>query len=177
MGKAWDRFSDAVVDELLSADGVDHARGGGVPQPPSISAGLLQHDRWRQIMRRMRQWGVPQNTIGTEQPQPRLRPRMVGRGRNRRFERWITAPNQPDIQTVDPRTGRRIAVEVDTNQVELYRKRDRVVANNPQMRAAFELIDPRTGQPLVTHVWDPHRQRMWVHEGGVRRSDVLDFDV
>lgn len=176
MGNTWDEFSDEVVDELLGADGVDRARGGGVPRPPSISAGLFQRDRWRQIMRRMRQWGVPAGSIGVEQPQVRQQPRWVGGGRNRRFQRWITAPNQPDLQTVDPRTGRRIAIEVETDQNELYRKRDVVTAANPQVRAAFELINPRTGQPDVTHVWDPVRRRFWVHGGGVRRSDVLDFD-
>ncbi len=176
MANAWDRFSDEVVDELLHDSGADYARGGGVPREPAISAGLLQHDRWRQIMRRMQQWGVPRRTIGTEQPQHRLRPRMVGRGRNRRFERWITAPNQPDIQTVDPRTGRRIAVEVDTDPHEMRRKMALLTRVNPQVRAAFELIDRDTGRPTQTHAWNPLTQTFSTHAGGVQRRDVLDFD-
>jgi hypothetical protein len=174
MAKRWDRFSDAVMQDL--ADEVDYARPGGIPRQPAMSALLLQTDRWRQIMRRMRQWGVARDTIGTEQPQPYLRPRMVGRGPARRMERWITAANQPDVQTVDPRTGRRVAVEVDTDPTELRRKMALLPQVNPHVRAAFELIDRNTGRPIETHAWNPLTQTFSMHAGGVQRRDVLDFE-
>jgi hypothetical protein len=174
MGKTSDRFTDAVMQEL--ADEVDYARPGGIPRLPALSALHHQVQRWGQIMRRMRQWGVPAGTMGTEQPQPYLRPRVVGPRGARRLERWITAGNQPDIQTLDPRTGRRVAVEVDTDPIELARKMAMLPQVNPQVRAAFELIDRTTGRPIETHAWNPLTRTFSTHAGGVQRRDVLDFE-
>lgn len=172
------RICADVIQELFDGDDVDAARAGGIPREPYLSAGTWQHRRWEAIMRRMRQWGVPVSTIGTEQPQPAPRPRLIPgrRGQPPRLERWITASNQPDIQTVDPRTGRRVAVEVDTDPEEVRRKMRVLSSVNPDMRAAFELIDRRSGQPIETHVWNPLTRRFSRHAGGVRRQDVLDFE-
>jgi hypothetical protein len=176
----WDAILDDLIDEqAFQEHNIDRARGGGVPKEPRISAGLWQPRRWDAIMRRLRQWGVRPETIGTEQPQvtPRRIPAMIRRrGRTPRLERWTTARNQPDIQAVDPRSGRRIAVEVDTSRAELERKKGLITSANPNVRAAFELIDPRTGRPVETHVWDPLSRRFSVHAGGLQRRDVLEFD-
>lgn len=176
----WDAVLDNMIDEqLFQGHDIDRARGGGIPRQPRISAGLWQPRRWDAIIRRLRQWGVRPETIGTEQAQvvPRRTPSMIRRrGQTPRLVRWTTARNQPDIQAIDPRSGRRIAVEVDTSRGELERKKTLVTSVNPNARAAFELIDPRTGRPLETHVWDPLSRRFSVHTGGVQRRDVLDFD-
>lgn len=178
-GVALDGFVDEVWDELASGEGIDRARGGGVPRPPSVSAGLWQHRRWEAIIRRMRQWGVPMGTIGIEQPQVVRRqwPQIVRRrGQLPRLQRWTTATNQPDLQTVDPRTGRRVAVEVDTDSREMLRKMALHQRAHPDVRAAFELIDGRTGRPLETHAWNPLTRSFSFHTGGVKRRDVLDFE-
>ena len=75
---------------------------------------------WDQIIRRLGQWGVA--TEQSRRPARRLRPstlpveqpQVIGHRRWRgRPARGVTGANQPDIQADDPRSGRRINVEVD----------------------------------------------------------------
>ncbi|HRD67777.1 MAG TPA: hypothetical protein PKY50_16660 [Candidatus Competibacter sp.] len=175
---------DAIVDDLfgdffLLDENADCARGGGPPREPRISAGLWQARRWDAIIRRLQQWGVRPETIGTEQPQVIAKvPPVIHRRRGGvpQPKRLTTAPNQPDIQAVDPRSGRPIAIEVDRDPQELERKKRIVTKVNPDARAAFELMNALTGQPIETHVWDPLKRRFSVHDGGVRQRDVLDFE-
>jgi hypothetical protein len=125
-----------------------------------------------------RQWGVSRSTLRNEQAQiiPRPRPVIRGRGQRRRIERLVTARNQPDIQAVDPRSGRRINIEVDTNRRDLQRHQREVIGNDPGARSVFLLIDPRSGQTLEKHVYNPLTRRTTVSNQDLRPRDVLDFD-
>ncbi|PZV09123.1 MAG: hypothetical protein DCF32_03265 [Leptolyngbya sp.] len=129
-------------------------------------------------MRRLQQWGISRNTLRNEQAQiiPRPRPVIQGRGQRRRIERLVTARNQPDIQAVDPRSGRRINIEVDTNRRDLQRHQREVIGNDPGARSVFLLIDPRSGRTLEKHVYDPLTRRTTVSAQDLRPRDVLDFD-
>lgn len=173
---ARDRLDGAWLQEKEG----DYARGGGPPPPPNRGRSALntQVTRWNQIMRRLQQWGISRNTLRNEQAQiiPRPRPVIQGRGQRRRIERLVTARNQPDIQAVDPRSGRRINIEVDTNRRDLQRHQREVIGNDPGARSVFLLIDPRSGRTLEKHVYDPLTRRTTVSAQDLRPRDVLDFD-
>ena len=180
-----------VVEDAFDALEADYARSGGhIPQRRNAGrSGMRQQVRmWDEIIRRLGQWGVATEqsrraqrrllrpaTLGTEQAQAIGHRRWLGRPPE---VRGVTAANQPDIQAEDPRSGRRINVEVDReeNESELLHKLRRIARNDPQARVAAVVTDPQTGAALRTHVYDPLTGRTIQHAGGLQRRDVLDLD-
>jgi hypothetical protein len=179
---------DLLVDDVVDDMEADYARSGGqVPRDPNLGrSGMRQQvGMWNHIIRQLGQWGVatPQSrwaarrqlrpsTLRTEQPQVIGQKRWPGRA-----QRGVTAANQPDIQAVDPRSGRRINVEVDsvTNEHKLLLMLRRIARNDPQARVAGVVTD-QTGAAVRTHVYDPLSGRLTSHAGGLQRRDVLDLD-
>jgi hypothetical protein len=179
---------DFLVEDTVDEMEADYARSGGrIPRDPNRGrSGMRQQvGMWNQIIRRLGQWGVAtgQSRWGARQIRPSTlrteQPQVIGQRRWRgRPQRGITGANQPDIQAEDPRSGRRINVEVDStrNEIELLNKLQRIAQNDPQARVAAVVTDPTTGAALRTHVYDPLTGRTTQHAGGLQRRDVLDLD-
>jgi hypothetical protein len=98
-------------------------------------------------------------------------------------QRLTTAPNQPDLQGIDPRTGRRFNVDVERNPARtadrerILREFQRVIANDPEARSVLQIIHPQTGRTLEKHVYDPLTARTTViRNEELRRREVLDLE-
>jgi hypothetical protein len=174
----WDDYFfgpdiDALVEEAFGdVTDIDYGSAAGHPPAQATERSAWNHQVrwWNEIMRRMLQWGVSRDTIRNEQSQVIRGPRGA-RGRE------TVRNNQPDIQAVDPRTGRRINVEVDRSPRKIARLLRRIVTNDPNTRAAGVVFDPLTGRLIEKHVYDPNTRVTRIVRGQpLIRSDILDFD-
>lgn len=66
--------------------------------------------------------------------------------------------NKPDIQAIDKR-GRRVVVEVDTNHAQSAKHRVQVRKADPNTRAIFLLIDPKSGAVQSRTIYNPKQKQ------------------
>jgi hypothetical protein len=77
---------------------------------------------WRDIRKNQRQVDTNLDTVGT---------------------------NRTDISGINPKTGKRVNIEFDTDPRASVRHQRTVVPNDPDAVNTFVVIDPKTGKPIA----------------------------
>ena len=90
----------------------------------------------------------------------------------------VAGLNRPDISGINPKTGKRFNIEIDTDRQQSARHQRQVVKNDPNATSTFIVIDPRTGRVIGSRVYRPrtglvHGSRVFGHRTLDPRSGKL----